>query len=118
MSQDSVMHDDEGAVPATLPSDPSRRLWIGTTCAMGGVAGLAAAVPFVSTFAPSDRARAAGAPVGATYSVHARDALGGASPRLRLESCWVAELAREQAASGGWDLLLVGTASVCSSCLT
>jgi ubiquinol-cytochrome c reductase iron-sulfur subunit len=63
MSQDSVMHDDEGAVPATLPSDPSRRLWIGTTCAMGGVAGLAAAVPFVSTFAPSDRARAAGAPV-------------------------------------------------------
>ena len=57
------MHDDEGAVPATLPSDPSRRFWIGTTCAMGGAAGLAAAVPFVSTFAPSDRARAAGAPV-------------------------------------------------------
>jgi len=63
MSQDSVMHDDEGAAPVTLPSDPTRRLWIGTICAMGGVAGLAAAVPFVSTFAPSDRARAAGAPV-------------------------------------------------------
>lgn len=63
MSQDSVMHDDEGAAPVTLPSDPTRRFWIGTTCAMGGVAGLAAAVPFVSTFAPSDRARAAGAPV-------------------------------------------------------
>ena len=63
MSQDSIMHDDEGAAPVTLPSDPTRRFWIGTTCAMGGVAGLAAAVPFVSTFAPSDRARAAGAPV-------------------------------------------------------
>lgn len=63
MSQDSVMHDDDGAVPATLPSDPSRRLWIGATCAMGGAAGLAAVVPLVSTFAPSDRARAAGAPV-------------------------------------------------------
>jgi ubiquinol-cytochrome c reductase iron-sulfur subunit len=63
MSQDSVMHDDEGAAPVTLPSDPTRRLWIGATCAMGGAAGLAAAVPFVSTFAPSDRARAAGAPV-------------------------------------------------------
>ena len=63
MSQDSIVHDDEGAVPPTLPSDPSRRFWIGTTCAMGGVAGVAAAVPFVSTFAPSDRARAAGAPV-------------------------------------------------------
>ena len=57
------MHDDEGAAPVTLPSDPTRRLWIGATCAMGGAAGLAAAVPFVSTFAPSDRARAAGAPV-------------------------------------------------------
>jgi ubiquinol-cytochrome c reductase iron-sulfur subunit len=30
---------------------------------MGGAAGLAAVVPLVSTFAPSDRARAAGAPV-------------------------------------------------------
>lgn len=63
MSQDSNVHDDEGAVPPTLPSDPSRRFWIGTTCAMGGAVGVATAVPFVSTFAPSERARAAGAPV-------------------------------------------------------
>lgn len=63
MSQDSIVHDDEGAAPTTLPSDPSRRFWIGATCAVGGVAGAALAVPFVSTFAPSDRARAAGAPV-------------------------------------------------------
>jgi len=63
MSQDSVLQDDEGSAPPTLPSDPSRRFWIGATCAAGGVAGAAMAVPFVSTFQPSERARAAGAPV-------------------------------------------------------
>ena len=56
MSQDSIVHDDEGAAPQTLPSDPSRRFWIGTTCAVGGAAGAALAVPFVSTFAPSEKA--------------------------------------------------------------
>jgi len=63
MSQDSIVHDDEGASPPTLPSDPSRRFWIGTTCVVGGAVGAGIAVPFVSTFAPSERARAAGAPV-------------------------------------------------------
>ncbi len=63
MSQDTIVHDDEGAVPPTLPPDPSRRFWIGTTCAVGGAAGVAVAVPFVSTFQPSEKARAAGAPV-------------------------------------------------------
>jgi ubiquinol-cytochrome c reductase iron-sulfur subunit len=32
-------------------------------CAAGGVGGVATAIPFVSTFQPSERARAAGAPV-------------------------------------------------------
>jgi ubiquinol-cytochrome c reductase iron-sulfur subunit len=64
MSQDSTLKtDEEGSAPLTLPSDPSRRFWIGTTCAVGGVAGAAAALPFVATFAPSEKARAAGAPV-------------------------------------------------------
>jgi len=45
------------------PADNSRRNWIITTCVAGGVAGVATAVPFVSTFAPSERAKAAGAPV-------------------------------------------------------
>jgi len=63
MSQNTMVHDDEGAVPPALPPDPSRRFWITTACAMGGVAGVATAVPFVSTFAPSAKARAAGAPV-------------------------------------------------------
>lgn len=63
MIQDTMVHDDDAAVAPDLPPDPSRRLWIATACAMGGAAGLATAVPFVSTFAPSERARAAGAPV-------------------------------------------------------
>ena len=55
MSQDSAMQDDEGSVPPNLPSDPSRRFWIGATCAAGGVAGAGFAVPLVSTFQPSRR---------------------------------------------------------------
>ena len=43
--------------------DQSRRTWIAITCGAGAVGGVAVAVPFVSTFAPSERARAAGAPV-------------------------------------------------------
>jgi ubiquinol-cytochrome c reductase iron-sulfur subunit len=43
--------------------DPSRRTWIAITCGAGAVGGVAVAVPFVSTFAPSERAKAAGAPV-------------------------------------------------------
>ncbi|SAH87377.1 ubiquinol-cytochrome C reductase iron-sulfur subunit [Bordetella ansorpii] len=63
MSQDTLVHDDNGAVDPTLPPDPSRRFWVTTACAAGGAAGVAVAIPFVSTFAPSERARAAGAPV-------------------------------------------------------
>ncbi len=45
------------------PVDPSRRTWIAVTCGAGAVGGVAAAVPFVITFTPSERAKAAGAPV-------------------------------------------------------
>jgi len=44
-------------------ADPSRRTWIAITCGAGAVGGVAVAVPFVSTFTPSERAKAAGAPV-------------------------------------------------------
>jgi ubiquinol-cytochrome c reductase iron-sulfur subunit len=44
-------------------ADPSRRNWIAITCGAGAVGGVAVAVPFVSTFTPSERAKAAGAPV-------------------------------------------------------
>ena len=44
-------------------ADPARRTWIAITCGAGAIGGAAVAVPFISTFTPSERARAAGAPV-------------------------------------------------------
>jgi ubiquinol-cytochrome c reductase iron-sulfur subunit len=43
--------------------DPGRRGMMVATCAAGGVVGLATAGALVSTFQPSERAKAAGAPV-------------------------------------------------------
>ena len=43
--------------------DNGRRTWLITSAAMGGVGAAAVAVPFVSSFSPSERARAAGASV-------------------------------------------------------
>ena len=45
------------------PLDQDRRTWLITSCAVGGAGAVAAAVPFVSSFAPSERAKAAGASV-------------------------------------------------------
>jgi len=43
--------------------DPSRRAWVGIACGAAAVGGVATAVPFVASFAPSERAKAAGAAV-------------------------------------------------------
>lgn len=51
----------EATVDATV--DSSRRTWLITSCAMGGVGAAAVAVPFVSSFQPSERAKAAGAAI-------------------------------------------------------
>jgi len=48
--------------PHTL-MDSNRRHWVALTAAAGGVGTLSTAVPFVSSFAPSERAKAAGGPV-------------------------------------------------------
>ena len=48
--------------------DSGRRSWIAITCGAGAVGGAAVAVPFVASFAPSERAKAAGAPVQADIS--------------------------------------------------
>jgi ubiquinol-cytochrome c reductase iron-sulfur subunit len=48
--------------------DPGRRGLLVATCAAGGVAGLATAGALVSTFQPSERAKAAGAPIEADIS--------------------------------------------------
>lgn len=48
--------------------DNSRRNLLVATSAVGGVAAVATAVPFVASLTPSDRAKAAGAPVEANIS--------------------------------------------------
>ena len=45
------------------PIDSSKRTWIITSACAGAVGGVATAVPFVSTFQPSERVKAAGAAV-------------------------------------------------------
>ena len=43
--------------------DPSRRILLAATAGVGAVVGLGVATPFVTSFMPSERAKAAGAPV-------------------------------------------------------
>src|SRR5450830_754019 len=43
--------------------DTSKRTWLIASSCMGVAGGVATAVPFVSTFQPSEKAKAAGAPV-------------------------------------------------------
>ena len=64
------MADSTSSLPASglLPADPSRRNAVVATAAVGAVGAAAVAVPFVSTFQPSERAKAAGAPVEADIS--------------------------------------------------
>jgi ubiquinol-cytochrome c reductase iron-sulfur subunit len=59
------MADHSSSLPGTPPSalDPSRRNALVTTSAVGAVGAAACAIPFVSTFQPSEKAKAAGAPV-------------------------------------------------------
>jgi ubiquinol-cytochrome c reductase iron-sulfur subunit len=56
----------EGVERATVDSaaiDKDRRIWIATTTVVAGTGLVATAVPFVASLAPSERARAQGAPV-------------------------------------------------------
>ena len=48
--------------------DPSKRTWLIATSAVGAAGGIATLVPFVSSMTPSERAKAAGAPVEADIS--------------------------------------------------
>ncbi len=47
----------------TMPVNPQRRIWITATSVAGGVGLVATAIPFVASLAPSEKARALGAPV-------------------------------------------------------
>ena len=57
----------ESVVPSDL-SDPSKRTWLIASGCAGAAGGLAAVVPFVSSFQPSEKAKAAGAAVEADIS--------------------------------------------------
>ena len=61
MTQASV--NSSLVAPPGADVDHQKRNWIITTCAVGGAGVAAVAVPFVSTFQPSERAKAAGAAV-------------------------------------------------------
>lgn len=65
--------------PST-PTDPERRVWLLTATAMGCAAAGAVAVPLVSSFAPSERAKAQGASVEVD--------IGGLSPGDMLTVEW------------------------------
>ena len=58
MTQASV-----NAAPPGAPMDKDKRNWLIGTAVVGGAGVAAVAVPFVSTFAPSERAKAAGASI-------------------------------------------------------
>lgn len=53
----------EQALHAPMPTDPDRRTWLIASGVAGGAGALAAAVPFVSSLGPSERAKAMGAAV-------------------------------------------------------
>ena len=62
MSDDKLSASGEHAACA-CSLDASRRTLIAATAVVGGAAGVGAAVPFLASFTPSERAKAAGAPV-------------------------------------------------------
>ena len=64
MSNEPSAADDGGAPSSPAPIDKSRRYFlIKTTSVVGAVGVAGAAVPFVASWSPSAKARAAGAPV-------------------------------------------------------
>ena len=72
MSSDDVSHDtsaaDAGAEQQSKVNSRRRYFLIGATSAVAGVGVVGAAVPFLSYWSPSAKARAAGAPVKIDFS--------------------------------------------------
>jgi ubiquinol-cytochrome c reductase iron-sulfur subunit len=82
---------------ADSPVDQSRRNWVAITAGAGAIGGVAVAVPFVSTFAPSERAKAAGAPVEADISALKPGEM--ATFEWRGKPVWVMRRTKEQVES-------------------
>ena len=59
---------NESGEPLGKPVDKERRATIAVAAVVGGAGVVAAAVPFITSFMPSERAKAAGAPVEADIS--------------------------------------------------
>ena len=96
---------------AHTAGDPERRTWLLATGVAGGLAAAATAVPFVSTFAPSERAKAAGGPV----EVDIADLAPGDSKTVewRGKPVWVVRRTPQMlAALQGHDAELVDPASL------
>lgn len=62
------LKEDKVVTETLEDTDQDRRKWLIATSVMGGVAGVAVIVPFVDSFAPSEKTRAAAAPVTADFS--------------------------------------------------
>jgi len=77
--------------------DPSRRAWIGIACGAGAVGTVATAVPFVSSFTPSERAKAAGAPVEVDISTLKPGEM--ATVEWRGKPVWILKRTEEQVSS-------------------
>jgi len=77
--------------------DSGRRTWIGIACGAGAIGTVATAVPFVSSFAPSERAKAAGAPVEVDISGLKSGEM--ATVEWRGKPVWILKRTPEQVAS-------------------
>ncbi|GAA0771151.1 ubiquinol-cytochrome c reductase iron-sulfur subunit [Ideonella azotifigens] len=77
--------------------DQGKRTWLIATSCAGAVGGVATAVPFVSSFAPSERAKAAGAPV--EVDISALKAGEKMTVEWRGKPVWVVRRTPEQLAS-------------------
>jgi ubiquinol-cytochrome c reductase iron-sulfur subunit len=99
------------ALPLPPAADaPERRTWILAAGVAGGAAALATAVPFVSTFAPSERAKA----LGASVEVDIADLAPGGMKTVewRGKPVWIVRRTPEMlAALKGQEALLADPAS-------
>ncbi len=100
----------DSSLPAPHVDDAERRTWLLATGAAGAVAGVATAVPFVASFAPSERARA----MGASVEVDIGDLAPGAMKTVewRGKPVWIVRRTPEMlAALAGHDAQLADPAS-------
>jgi len=100
----------DSALPVPNVDDAERRTWLLATGAAGAVATVATAVPFVSSFAPSERAKA----LGASVEVDIGDIAPGAMKTVewRGKPVWIVRRTPEMiAALAGHDAQLADPAS-------